>query len=198
MSMMFPITLAIGREGDCAGQPYPAGESPHGGSESSLMLRRGYSYSLGVTNSGNSIWGYCLSATNTIWKRAPDSTKKVEWRGAGGICQTYRGGYFFALPGVKDANDYLGSDYCGFNVFRRIRRLRRTRRSALMRRLRVLSCLQSVRVGRPIRRSRRIRQAFTSTANPAETHSFFHHCHHSVIFPVETNVLKWCFMVKYK
>ncbi len=50
--------------------------NPRTAVKSSLMLRRGYSYSLGVTNSSNSIWGYCLSATNTIWKRGlPDSTK---------------------------------------------------------------------------------------------------------------------------
>ncbi len=39
-------------ESDCAGQPYPAGESHGEKTKSSLMLRRGYSYSLGVTNSG--------------------------------------------------------------------------------------------------------------------------------------------------
>ncbi|ESD94585.1 hypothetical protein HMPREF1612_00911, partial [Escherichia coli 908585] len=44
-----------------------------------------------------------------------------------------------------------------------------------------------------IRRSRRIRQAFTSPANPAESTQFFYHCHHSVIFPVETNVTEMMF-----
>lgn len=52
MSMMCLITPATRKEGDRAGQPYPAGESRTAESESSLMLRRGYSYSLGVTNSG--------------------------------------------------------------------------------------------------------------------------------------------------
>lgn len=50
----------------------------------------------------------CLLPTRS-GKGLPDSTKKVEWRGAGGICQTIGDSYFFALPGVKDANDYLGS-----------------------------------------------------------------------------------------
>ncbi len=147
------------------------------------MLRRGYSYSWASPIPGNSIWGYCLSATNTSGKGLPDSTKKVEWRGAGGNVKPIGGGYFFALPGVKDANIISEAHYCGFNVFRRIRRLRAPGVRALMRRLRVLSCLQSGgSVGR-IRRSRRIRQAFTSTRILLKAHSFFHHCHHSVIFP---------------
>ncbi|STF39988.1 putative peroxidase [Escherichia coli] len=55
-------------------------------SESSLMLRRGYSYSLGVTNSGQLDMGllFCLLPTRS-GKRLPDSTKKAQWRSAGGI-----------------------------------------------------------------------------------------------------------------
>ncbi|EOX5337369.1 hypothetical protein ACPSUI_003980, partial [Escherichia coli] len=76
----------------------------------------------------------------------------------------------------------------------RIRRLRRTRRScadATLARL-IMPTIGAGSVGR-IRRSRRIRQAFTSTANPAESTQLFYHCHHFVIFPVETNVTEMVF-----
>ncbi len=43
-----------------------------------------------------------------------------------------------------------------------------------------------------------IRQAFTSTANPAESTQLFSSCHHSVIFPVETNVTEMGVYLKYK
>ncbi len=39
-------------------------------SESSLMLRRGYVIHWASPTPGNWIWGYCLSVTNTIWKKA--------------------------------------------------------------------------------------------------------------------------------
>ncbi len=122
MSMMFPLRQRSGREGDCAGQPYPAGDPRTAESESSLMLRRGYSYSRASPTPGNWIWGYCLSVTNTSGKRLPDCTKKAQWRSAGGIVKPIGGGYFFALPGVKDANVISEARYCGFNVYRRIRR----------------------------------------------------------------------------
>jgi deferrochelatase/peroxidase EfeB len=38
--------------------------------QSSLMMRRGYSYSLGSPTPDSLIWDCCLSATNTTWKRA--------------------------------------------------------------------------------------------------------------------------------
>lgn len=34
-----------------------------------LMLRRGYSYSLGSQTPGNWIWGYCLFAISRIWRK---------------------------------------------------------------------------------------------------------------------------------
>ncbi|EOW1854946.1 hypothetical protein ACN0O4_003003, partial [Escherichia albertii] len=47
-------------------------------------------------------------------------------------------------------------------------------------------------VGR-IRRLRRIRQAqgsfYQQTRILLKVHSFYHHCHHSVIFPVEANAI---------
>ncbi len=121
MSMMFRLRQRSGGEGDCAGQPYPAANPRTPESESSLMLRRGYSYRWASPTPDNWIWGYCLSVTKRSGKRLPDSTKKAQWRSAGEYVKPIGGGYFFALPGVKDTTIISEAHYCGFNVFRRIR-----------------------------------------------------------------------------
>ena len=91
-----------GREGDCAGQPYPAGESRTAESESSLMLRRGYSYSLGVTNSGQLDMGLLFVWFTTIWKKAsPDCTKRLNGEALEEYVKTYRRRLFFCAAGSE-------------------------------------------------------------------------------------------------
>ncbi len=78
-------------------------------SESSLMLRRGYSYSLGVTNSGQLDMGLLFVCYQHDLEQGFLTVQK---RLSGEALEEYvkpiGGGYFFALPGVKDENDYLG------------------------------------------------------------------------------------------
>ncbi|MGU0044024.1 hypothetical protein ACVXHA_22700 [Escherichia coli] len=62
------------------------------------MLRRGYSYSLGVTNSGNWIWGYCCLLPTRSGKRLPDSKKRLNGEALEEYVKPIGGGYFFALP----------------------------------------------------------------------------------------------------
>ncbi len=55
-------------------------------SESSLMLRRGYSYSLGVTNSGQLDMGLLFVCyQHDLEKGFLTVQKKAQWRSAGGI-----------------------------------------------------------------------------------------------------------------
>ncbi len=71
------------------------------------MLRRGYSYSLGVTNPGNWIWGCCLSTKHDLEKgflTVQKGSMAKRWRNTLNLSAAV-----FALPGVKDANDYFGS-----------------------------------------------------------------------------------------
>lgn len=50
----------------------------------------------------------CLLPTRS-GKGLPDSTKRLNGEALEEYVKPIGGGYFFALPGVKDANDYLGS-----------------------------------------------------------------------------------------
>ncbi|QCP59991.1 iron uptake transporter deferrochelatase/peroxidase subunit [Pantoea sp. SO10] len=77
--------------------------------DSSLMLRRGYSYSSGITGSGQLDMGLLFVCYQH------DLTKgfiTVQQRLNGEALEEYirpiGGGYFFALPGVADKNHYLG------------------------------------------------------------------------------------------
>ncbi|MBD9658489.1 iron uptake transporter deferrochelatase/peroxidase subunit [Pantoea sp. PNT03] len=77
--------------------------------DSSLMLRRGYSYSSGITGSGQLDMGLLFVCYQY------DLTKgfiTVQQRLNGEALEEYirpiGGGYFFALPGVVDKNHYLG------------------------------------------------------------------------------------------
>lgn len=78
-------------------------------SESSLMLRRGYSYSLGVTNSGQLDMGLLFVCyQHDLEKGFLTVQKRLNGEALEEYVKPIGGGYFFSLPGVKDANDYLG------------------------------------------------------------------------------------------
>ncbi|CAK9885177.1 MAG: Deferrochelatase/peroxidase EfeB [Candidatus Erwinia impunctatus] len=77
--------------------------------EKNLMLRRGYSYSLGISNAGQLEMGllfvcyqHDLEAGFLTVQRRLDGEALEEY------IKPVGGGYFFALPGVKDSTQYLG------------------------------------------------------------------------------------------
>ena len=77
--------------------------------DSSLMLRRGYSYSSGITGSGQLDMGLLFVCYQHDLTRGFIT---VQQRLNGEALEEYirpiGGGYFFALPGVADKNHYLG------------------------------------------------------------------------------------------
>jgi len=77
-------------------------------SESNLMMRRGYSYSLGVTNSGQLDMGLLFVC---FQQDLEQGFLTVQKRLNGEALEEYikpiGGGYFFALPGVRDKNGWL-------------------------------------------------------------------------------------------
>ncbi|MGB8666752.1 MAG: iron uptake transporter deferrochelatase/peroxidase subunit [Serratia inhibens] len=78
--------------------------------QSNLLLRRGYSYSIGVSNSGQLEMGLlfvCYQAD--LEKGFLTVQKRLNGESLEEYVKPIGGGYFFALPGVKDGNDYLGS-----------------------------------------------------------------------------------------
>ncbi|AEF46127.1 Tat-translocated protein [Serratia sp. AS12] len=78
--------------------------------QSNLLLRRGYSYSIGVSNSGQLEMGLlfvCYQAD--LEKGFLTVQKRLNGEALEEYVKPIGGGYFFALPGVKDNNDYLGS-----------------------------------------------------------------------------------------
>ncbi|MGL4724119.1 MAG: iron uptake transporter deferrochelatase/peroxidase subunit [Scandinavium sp.] len=76
--------------------------------ESSLMMRRGYSYSLGVTNSGQLEMGLLFVCyQHDLEKGFLTVQKRLNGEALEEYIKPIGGGYFFVLPGVKDAKGYL-------------------------------------------------------------------------------------------
>lgn len=79
-------------------------------SQSNLMLRRGYSYSLGVSNAGQLEMGLlfvCYQAD--LEKGFLTVQKRLNGEALEEYIKPIGGGYFFVLPGVKEGGDYLAS-----------------------------------------------------------------------------------------
>lgn len=75
---------------------------------SSLMMRRGYSYSLGVTNSGQLDMGLLFVCyQHDLEEGFLTVQKRLNGEALEEYIKPIGGGYFFALPGVPDANHYL-------------------------------------------------------------------------------------------
>lgn len=76
--------------------------------QSSLMMRRGYSYSLGVTNSGQLDMGLLFVCyQHDLEKGFLTVQKRLNGEALEEYIKPIGGGYFFALPGVPDADHYL-------------------------------------------------------------------------------------------
>ncbi|MGK9175956.1 deferrochelatase/peroxidase EfeB [Yokenella regensburgei] len=78
-------------------------------SRSSLMMRRGYSYSLGVTNSGQLDMGLLFVCyQHDLEKGFLTVQQRLNGEALEEYIKPIGGGFFFALPGVKDTSHYLG------------------------------------------------------------------------------------------
>lgn len=76
--------------------------------QSSLMMRRGYSYSLGVTNSGQLDMGLLFVCyQHDLEKGFLTVQKRLNGEALEEYIKPIGGGYFFALPGARDANARL-------------------------------------------------------------------------------------------
>ena len=76
---------------------------------SSLMMRRGYSYSLGVTNSGQLDMGLLFVCyQHDLEKGFLTVQKRLNGEALEEYVKPIGGGYFFVLPGVVDPQHYLG------------------------------------------------------------------------------------------
>jgi len=76
--------------------------------ESNLMMRRGYSYSLGVTNSGQLDMGLLFVCyQHDLEQGFLTVQKRLNGEALEEYVKPIGGGYFFALPGVRDKNGWL-------------------------------------------------------------------------------------------
>ncbi len=76
--------------------------------EQNLMMRRGYSYSLGVTNSGQLDMGLLFVCfQHDLDKGFLTVQKRLNGEALEEYVKPIGGGYFFALPGVQDKNGWL-------------------------------------------------------------------------------------------
>ncbi|MCU6671021.1 iron uptake transporter deferrochelatase/peroxidase subunit [Enterobacteriaceae bacterium H4N4] len=76
--------------------------------QANLMMRRGYSYSLGVTNSGQLDMGLLFVCyQHDLEKGFLAVQKRLNGEALEEYIKPIGGGYFFALPGVRDKNDWL-------------------------------------------------------------------------------------------
>jgi deferrochelatase/peroxidase EfeB len=77
--------------------------------DDSLMLRRGYSYSLGVTNSGQLEMGLLFVCfQHDLEKGFLAVQKRLNGEPLEEYIRPVGGGFFFTLPGVQDEHHYLG------------------------------------------------------------------------------------------
>ncbi|HBR3695896.1 TPA: deferrochelatase/peroxidase EfeB [Klebsiella pneumoniae] len=77
--------------------------------QSSLMMRRGYSYSLGVTNAGQLDMGLLFVCyQHDLEKGFLTVQKRLNGEALEEYVKPIGGGYFFVLPGVVDEKHYLG------------------------------------------------------------------------------------------
>jgi deferrochelatase/peroxidase EfeB len=77
--------------------------------ESSLMMRRGYSYSLGVTNAGQLDMGLLFVCyQHDLEKGFLTVQQRLNGEALEEYIKPIGGGYFFVLPGVKDSSQYIG------------------------------------------------------------------------------------------
>ncbi|MBZ0057647.1 iron uptake transporter deferrochelatase/peroxidase subunit [Leclercia adecarboxylata] len=76
--------------------------------EQNLMMRRGYSYSLGVTNSGQLDMGLLFVCfQHDLEKGFLTVQKRLNGEALEEYVKPIGGGYFFALPGVQNKNGWL-------------------------------------------------------------------------------------------
>ncbi|MNT30955.1 Deferrochelatase/peroxidase EfeB precursor [compost metagenome] len=76
--------------------------------QSNLMMRRGYSYSLGVTNSGQLDMGLLFVCyQHDLEKGFLTVQKRLNGEALEEYIKPIGGGYFFALPGVRGEGAYL-------------------------------------------------------------------------------------------
>ncbi|HEN3476643.1 TPA: iron uptake transporter deferrochelatase/peroxidase subunit [Yersinia enterocolitica] len=76
--------------------------------QDNLMLRRGYSYSLGVSNSGQLDMGLLFVCYQSDLEKAFLTVqKRLNGEALEEYVKPIGGGYFFTLPGVADATHYL-------------------------------------------------------------------------------------------
>ena len=77
--------------------------------EANLMMRRGYSYSLGVSNSGQLDMGLLFVCyQHDLEKGFLTVQKRLNGEALEEYIKPIGGGYFFVLPGVPDEKHYLG------------------------------------------------------------------------------------------
>ncbi len=77
--------------------------------QSSLMMRRGYSYSLGVTHSGQLDMGLLFVCyQHDLEKGFLTVQKRLNGEALEEYIKPIGGGFFFVLPGVQNAESYLG------------------------------------------------------------------------------------------
>lgn len=77
--------------------------------QSNLMLRRGYSYSLGVSNAGQLEMGLLfICYQHDLEKGFLSVQKRLNGEALEEYIRPIGGGYFFVLPGVPDDKHYLG------------------------------------------------------------------------------------------
>ncbi|WP_192458872.1 iron uptake transporter deferrochelatase/peroxidase subunit [Musicola keenii] len=78
--------------------------------QANLMLRRGYSYSLGVSRSGQLDMGLLFVCYQSdLEKGFITVQKKLNGEPLEEYIKPIGGGYFFVLPGVKNSDDFLAS-----------------------------------------------------------------------------------------